>query len=445
MEENRQDERQGGIGQRPERRYPCDMEAPRRSYPIDREPERKYGDPIGQRPKDRQFGAGEDFEGTEAGRNQPKSPAGKGRRGGNSSLSFVKRSEKPRTEEKESGEGGRRFSGSARREFPKRNDAADRRGGFSDRRYGASSAGRGGAYGSERRRNMADRRDRTRDLPEFVDDFNTPKHLRVLQNTEIGSFLSLSDGQKVLLPFAEQTEQPAVGETVSVYLYQDKGGRLTATMRTPHLRDNELGILKVSDVTRIGLFLDNGVPKELLVPFREQICTPKQGRDVLVRVYRDKSGRQAATMRVYQHLENKAPYEKDDQVTGFVYEINPDIGVFVAVDGKYFGLIPKSEVFEPYCYGMSVSCRVLRVREDGKLDLSGREKSYVSIEKDAAAVLKELEAHGGRLEYADRADAAMIEAVYHMSKNQFKRAVGHLYRERKIEIDRKADTIRLLG
>ena len=280
--------------------------------------------------------------------------------------------------------------------------------------------------------------------PEGVEDFNQEQLLRVLQNTEIGSFLALPDGQKVLLPFAEQTGKPEIGEILPVFLYKDKGGRLTVTMRKPLLRTGELGALKVAEITRIGAFLDNGVPKQLLVPFKEQICTPQPGSEALVYLYEDKTGRQAATMRVYKHLSSHAPYEKDDRVKGFVYEINPQLGVFVAVDDKYFGLIPKAEVFDRYHYGQRVECRVLRVREDGKLDLSAREKAYEAIGKDAEAVLAELRARGGRLPYADKAEAALIEETFHMSKNQFKRAVGSLYRQRKIEIDRKADTITLL-
>ena len=149
-------------------------------------------------------------------------------------------------------------------------------------------------------------------------------------------------------------------------------------------------------------------------------------------------------MRVYKHLSNHAPYEKDDRVKGFVYEINPQLGVFVAVDDKYFGLIPKAEVFDRYHYGQRVECRVLRVREDGKLDLSPREKAYEAINHDAEQVLSEIRKNGGSLLYADRADAELIEKIYGMSKNQFKRALGNLYKRRLIEIDRERDRVRLL-
>lgn len=453
------------------RSYPCDEVPKKRIYPCDET-------------------AGDREHSGEAERR----PAGKGRRGGNSAMSFVIRAEKKEADgAEESGSRSGQRRGFGRRDSARGASFAGKysekwneggqhcrgeHGGFGGRRSAGAGTGadagekrRSFGHGAERRsfeggagnRRAFDgqrsfgagagtgehRRFGARSFdgaaePEGIEDFSSPKELRVLQNTSIGSFLALENGEKVLLPFAEQVGRPQEGETVSAYLYKDKGGRLTATMRTPILKTGEVGRLRVAEITRIGIFLDNGVPKQLLVPFKEQICTPKPGGNALVYLYKDKSGRQAATMRVYKHLSSETPYQANDRVEGFVYEINPELGVFLAVDDKYFGLIPKVEVYETYHYGQIVSCRVLRVREDGKLDLSAREKSYEAIERDAELVLAEIERQGGRLDYADKADAKLIEETYHMSKNQFKRAVGSLYRERKIAIDREKDTITLL-
>lgn len=308
---------------------------------------------------------------------------------------------------------------------------------------------RGGAERSFRRTNGDSARGagrqgfRTEREP-LEQEFVKPQKLTVLENTPIGAFLDFGEGRKILLPFAEQTKRPEVGEELLVWLYADKGGRMTATMRTPILKTGELGVLKVAEVSKIGLFLDNGVPKQLLVPFREQVCTPKAGEDVLVYAYTDKTGRAAATMRVYKHLSSESPYQADDKVQGFVYEVNPSMGVFVAVDNKYFGLIPQSEVYRGFRYGEIIEARVVRVREDGKLDLSVREKAYAAIEQDAEVVLYEIKRSGGRLNYADKADAEFIEETYAMSKNQFKRALGHLYKMKKIRIDREQDTVQLI-
>ena len=254
----------------------------------------------------------------------------------------------------------------------------------------------------------------------------------------------LPESNTVLLPFSEQLGRPAAGESIRVYFYEDKGGRITATMRTPILRDGEVGILTVADVTSIGAFLDNGVPKQVLLPFKEQIVAPKVGDEVLVWMYSDKSGRQAATMRVYGHLDKHSPYKEDDRVTGFVYEINPRLGIFVAVDNRYYGLVPMAETFKEYAYGDEIEARVAKVREDGKLDLLIRDKLYKTVDEDAEVILYELKRNNGFLPYGDRADAAFIEETYAMSKNQFKRALGHLYRNRIVELDREKDTVRVL-
>lgn len=259
-----------------------------------------------------------------------------------------------------------------------------------------------------------------------------------------GGNYGTSISQNVLLPFSEQIGRPEKGERVTVRFYEDKGGRLTCTMRTPYLNDGEVGRLKVAAVTNIGAFLDNGVPKQVLLPFKEQIVSPEVGDEVLVWMYLDKSGRQAASMRVYAHLSRHSPYKEDDWVTGFVYEINPKLGVFVAVDDKYYGLVPISETFTVCEYGDEIEARVAKVRDDGKLDLLIRDKLYKTVEQDADVILYELRRRGGFLPYGDRADPRFIESTYAMSKNQFKRALGHLYKNHIVELDRVKDTVTLI-
>lgn len=268
--------------------------------------------------------------------------------------------------------------------------------------------------------------------------------LRVGENTNYGSFLRISEDKKVLLPFAEQTVRPKEGDTVEVTLYEDKGGRLTATMRAPIIKEGETGVLKVAAVTKIGVFADNGMPKQVLVPFKELLHTPEPGDEILVYLYKDKSGREAGTMRVYKHLQRMKDVKEDDRVEGFVYEVNKDLGVFVAVEDKYYGMIPGRENFSDLSYGDRVSARVSKVREDGKLDLLLRDKLYTTANKDADRILEELKENGGMLPYADRASAELIKETYAMSKNQFKRALGYLYKKRLVEIDREADRVKLL-
>lgn len=251
-------------------------------------------------------------------------------------------------------------------------------------------------------------------------------------------------GQSILLPFSEQTEKLNEGMLVKVHFYEDKSGRMACTMRKPILEDGKLGILKVADVTKIGSFLDNGMPKQVLLPFREQIVAVNKGDNVLVWLYTDKSGRPAASMRVYSHLLSNSPYKENSIVKGFVYEINPKLGIFVAVDNKYFGMLPISETFMNFHYGEIISARVVRVRTDGKLDLAIREKLYESTDKDARKILDELKNNNGFLPYGDRSSPDFIEEKYQMSKNQFKRALGHLYKNHLVLLDRVNDTVSLL-
>ena len=188
---------------------------------------------------------------------------------------------------------------------------------------------------------------------------------------------------------------------------------------------------------KIGAFLDMGLEKDLLLPFREQNRRVKAGEECLVALYVDKSNRLAATMNVYPYMSSESPYKKDDKVTGTVYEIKENLGAFVAVDNKYYGLIPAREIFGGITVGDVIEARVVKVREDGKLDLSPREKAYVQIDMDARLVLEAMEEKGGVLPFNDKAAPELIKREFAMSKNAFKRAVGHLLKEGKIKITEK--------
>ncbi|MDO4961058.1 MAG: S1-like domain-containing RNA-binding protein [Eubacteriales bacterium] len=380
--------------------YPCDEPETNKNYPCDTDEAFSYAE-----------------------------KKGKGKRGGNAAASVVvhsgnfKKTKEHRTN-------------SETEAYPKRGK---------DTRY----------ENADRNRNENSRGGRRPQSPEAL--LSVSYETRIEKTTEVGAFVTapdeiknsafgrkLSDSGLILLPFAEQLGRPERGTIVKVYFYEDKGGRIAATMRAPILRDGEVGILTVAAVTRIGAFLDNGVPKQILLPFKEQIVSPEVGDEVLVWLYSDKSGRQAATMRVYGHLEKHSPYKEDDRVTGFVYEINQDLGIFVAVDNKYYGLVPIRETFKDYAYGDEIEARVAKVREDGKLDLLIRDKLYKTVQEDADVILYELKRNNGFLNYGDRADAAFIEETYAMSKNQFKRALGHLYKNHIVELDREKDTVRLI-
>ena len=204
----------------------------------------------------------------------------------------------------------------------------------------------------------------------------------------------------------------------------------------PFIKLGEIKKLKVKEVTKIGAFLDWGLPKDLFLPFKEQIYDIKSGDEILVTMYVDLSERLCATMDLYSRLSLLPPYRKDDMVKGTVYQINEQFGAYVAVDNKYSALVPRKELHRELKAGDEIEARVLEVKEDGKLDLSLRQKFYVQMDADSELILEKLKTAGGSLPYQDKSDAEEIKKEFNMSKAAFKRAIGRLYKERIIVIEK---------
>ena len=224
---------------------------------------------------------------------------------------------------------------------------------------------------------------------------------------------------------------------MEVFLYKDSQDRIIATTNEPYIKLGELAVLKVADTGKNGAFLDWGLEKDLFLPFREQTGPVRPGDSCLVTLYIDKSERLCASMKVYEKLSKESPYQKDDMVEGIVYELSDRFGVFVAVDEKYSALIPRKEVYRKMRVGETVRARVTAVNGDGKLDLSLREKAFIQMDVDAAKIMERMEEMGGRLPFTDKASPELIRAEFEMSKNEFKRAVGRLLKEGKIQIREK--------
>ncbi len=238
----------------------------------------------------------------------------------------------------------------------------------------------------------------------------------------------------VLLPRSEVPDGAAPGDLIEVFLYLDSEDRPIATTLFPPLEVGSAAVLAVSQVTDIGAFLDWGLPKDLFLPFKEQSRGLHEGERVPVILYVDRSGRLAASMHIYSRLSPASGYKKNDKVTGLVYEIKKDLGAFVAVDKRYYGMIPSQELYEKIAVGDVISARVLKVRPDGKLDLSGRKKAYAQMKDDAETVLEEIKRCGGQLPFNDKASPEQIKAQLGLSKAAFKRAVGRLLRDGRITI-----------
>lgn len=266
--------------------------------------------------------------------------------------------------------------------------------------------------------------------------------LTIVKKQDFGVYLcesSVSKGpeDRVLLPAKQVPDGAEVGDEMEVFLYRDSKDRLIATTTRPKLTVGKTAVLTVVDTGKIGAFLDMGLERDLLLPFREQTHSVKIGDEVLVALYIDKTGRLAATMKVYHYLNSQSPYKSGDDVTGVVYEISDNFGAFVAVDNMYSARIPKKDFSGECKCGDMITGRVTRVLEDGRLDLSIRDKAYIQIDIDAKTILDAIDEFGGVLPFSDKADPEVVKRELHMSKNAFKRAAGRLYKEGLVKIEEK--------
>ncbi len=265
--------------------------------------------------------------------------------------------------------------------------------------------------------------------------------LTVVKKVDFGVYLG-SDDEKVLLPKRQVPAGIEIGDPIEVFLYKDSDDRLIATVNEPKIQLGELAVLEVADTGKFGAFLDWGLEKDLFLPFKQQTKKVQKGDKCLVSLYIDKSERLCATMKVYAALRQDSPYQKNDEVEGIIYDTSEKFGCFVAVDNQFSALIPRREVFGDLSVGQTVHARVTDVKEDGKLDLSVKDKIPMQMNKDAEIILERMEKNGGFLPFTDKADSEVIQKEFNMSKNAFKRAVGRLLKEKKVEIREKSIAIR---
>lgn len=263
--------------------------------------------------------------------------------------------------------------------------------------------------------------------------------LTAVKKVEFGVYFA-EEGQKeerVLLPAKEVPADLKLGDTLELFLYKDSSDRLIATRRTPKISVGEIALLKVVGVSKIGAFLDWGLEKDLFLPFKEQTTKLNPSDEVLVRAYTDKSERLCASMKIYKYLATGSDYQKDDWVNARVYEISEKFGAFCAVDDKYSALIPAKEITKDVRVLDTFEARVTSVLDDGRLNLALRDKAYATIDKDADYVKYLINSYDGVLPFNDKASPETIKRECNMSKNQFKRAVGHLLKNGEIEIGEK--------
>lgn len=254
--------------------------------------------------------------------------------------------------------------------------------------------------------------------------------MKVNNIASIGAYMDAeTDDPKdnILLPNNEiENMEVAPGDYLDVFIYRDSEDRLIATLRKTLAVVGTLSKLEVVDITPIGAFMDWGLNKDILLPRGQEEGKLKVGNSYLVGIYEDKKGRLSATMQIYKFLLPCSDYNANDSVMGTVYRIQEDIGVFVAVENRYFGLIPKSECYQDYEVGEELNLRVIRVREDGKLDLSPRALVHEQMDKDSEKLLEHMKLYRNVYPLNDKSSPEKIKNALGISKKAFKRAMGNL-------------------
>ncbi|BDS11794.1 CvfB family protein [Aureispira anguillae] len=267
--------------------------------------------------------------------------------------------------------------------------------------------------------------------------------LEVARSTPHGLFLENKEGDSILLPGKFIPEGTAVGDYLEVYIYRDNEERLVATTEEPKLTLYEFACLKVSDVNQHGAFVDYGVGKDLFVPFREQKSPMEIGKSYLVYMYLDgQTDRLAGSTKIDQFLDNEeATFQKGDEVLVTIWT-KTDLGVNVIINNQYKGLIYTNELFEEVRVGMVKTAYIHHVREDGKIDVRLQKDGYAKVEDNAQRILDLLKKRDGYLLLTDKSSPELIKKQLGMSKKTFKKSIGTLYKQKRIQLEDKG--IRLL-
>lgn len=260
--------------------------------------------------------------------------------------------------------------------------------------------------------------------------------LKAVRDSEMGLFLDAGTGNTsddFLLHKLQQTEPVKVGDVVKVYLYLDPHGRMTASMKLPKMREGQIGYVKVLSVTKDGGFVDIGAERGVFLPYSEMRGHVSPGQLVWVKLYRDKTGRQAVSMRVEEEMARVGKpavgVKVGDEITGIIYNILTE-GFFLITQERYIAFLHRSEIPEGRLdFGQKITARVTFVRDDGKINLSLRPLKEKARLLDADLILTLLEKRKGSMPYSDDTPAEIIKDVFGISKSAFKRALGKLMKD----------------
>ena len=268
--------------------------------------------------------------------------------------------------------------------------------------------------------------------------------LEILRDTSVGLFLGDGEGNDILLPNKYVPEHYEIGESLTVFCYLDHSERPVATNLEPEILANEFQLLKVVEVNEFGAFLDWGLEKHLLVPFREQRDKMREGHWYVVYCYLDQqSNRLVASNKIDRFLSNETLSVNDGDVVDLVITRKTDLGYEAIINNRHKGLIYDNEIFKTISIGDNTKGVVKKIRPDNKIDISLQPLGEKILEPAANKIYEQLLAHGGFLGLHDKSDPELIKQELQMSKKVFKKGIGTLYKARKIDI--KADGIYAIG
>jgi len=267
--------------------------------------------------------------------------------------------------------------------------------------------------------------------------------LEVVRETENGFYLDGQELGEILMPGKFITEEVRKQGWADVLVYTDSEDRLVATTEKPLAMVGDFAYLKVVNVSRFGAFLDWGLPKDLLVPFREQKADMVEGRSYLVYVFLDlQTNRIAATAKIDKYLDNTPPvYTHGDEVDLLIAE-ETELGFKAIINSEHWGILYKNQLYKPVKQGDTMKGYINKVREDEKIDLLSEKPGYEKVDAISQKILDELKQNRGFMAVSDNTSPEMINLLFGISKKNFKKAIGSLYKNRMISFD--SDGIRLL-
>lgn len=273
-----------------------------------------------------------------------------------------------------------------------------------------------------------------------IGNYNT---LRIIKILSFGAYLDGGEGKEILLPTRYVPDGAQVGDEVKVFIYHDNEGRLIATTLHPNAVVGEFAFMQVKSVNTMGAFLDWGLMKDLLVPYKEQKLTMREGKWYLVYVRLDHvTGRVMASARIEKFLNNIPPKYKFNQEVDLLVADDTEIGYKVIVNNLHWGMVYHNQVFQRLEKGEHLKGYVKEIREDDRLDISLAPLGYQKVDGVAQTILQALQVQNGFLPVHDKSDPEVIYSLFRCSKKAFKQAIGALYRQHRIALE--PDGIRLI-